>query len=191
MPRSLSRSESVVVRRAPAVSSVAGSSMRYRIPLGQLVPDLLPERIARVMLDGGLHRLAEPVVRPLGAGDADDGEPLRQQAPERERVQRGHQLALGQVARGAEDDERARLRPAPQRQPLEQRVPLLDERAHSAAFTAWPPNWLRSAALTLAANDSSWREANRAKSAAVITGTGTSSAIASAIVHRPSPESST
>ena len=63
--------------------------------------------------------------------------------------------------------------------------------APAADLTAWPPNWLRSAAFTLAANDSSCREAKRAKSAAVITGTGTSSAIASAIVQRPSPESST
>ena len=57
--------------------------------------------------------------------------------------------------------------------------------------TACPPNSLRSAAVIFAANDSSWRDAKRAKSAAVITGTGTSSAIASWIVQRPSPESST
>ena len=89
----------------------------------------------------------------------------------------------------------ARLGPAAQLQPLEQRVLLLGATlttaSLSAACTAWPPNWLRSAALTLAANDSSCRDAKRAKSAAVITGTGTSSAIASAIVQRPSPESST
>ena len=82
-------------------------------------------------------------------------------------------------------------------QALEQRV-LLDapsrrvlRRLASRRATAWPPNWLRSAAFTFAANDSSCREAKRANSAAVITGTGTSSAIASAIVQRPSPESST
>ena len=83
-------------------------------------------------------------------------------------------------------------------QPFEQRVrAAVDARGSCArlrlldALTAWPPNWLRSAAFTFAANDSSCRDAKRAKSAAVITGTGTSSAIASAIVQRPSPESST
>ena len=82
-------------------------------------------------------------------------------------------------------------------QALEQRVLCELAVARSAVIglldvlTAWPPNWLRSAALTLAANDSSWREAKRANSAAVITGAGTSSLIASSIVQRPSPESST
>ena len=66
-----------------------------------------------------------------------------------------------------------------------------DAFAVSIARTAWPPNSLRSAAFTFAANDSSCREAKRANSAAVITGTGTFSAIASATVQRPSPESST
>src|SRR5438034_10329838 len=63
-------------------------------------------------------------------------------------------------------------------------------RSHSPALlTAWPPNWFRSAALTLAANDSSWREAKRAKRDSVITGAGTSSSIAAWTVQRPSPES--
>ena len=43
----------------------------------------------------------------------------------------------------------------------------------STALTACPPNWLRSAAFTFAANDSSCREAKRAKSAIVIAGAGT------------------
>ncbi len=63
--------------------------------------------------------------------------------------------------------------------------------ASSAALIAWPPNWLRRAAFTLAANDSSCREAKRAKRAAVMTGAGTLSLIASNTVQRPSPESST
>ena len=63
--------------------------------------------------------------------------------------------------------------------------------ASSTARTAWPPNWLRSAAATLAAKLISCREAKRAKSAALITGAGTFSLIASLIVQRPSPESST
>ena len=61
----------------------------------------------------------------------------------------------------------------------------------SAALTAWPPNCWRSAAFTFAANDSSWREAKRAKSAIVIAGAGTLSSIALNTVQRPSPESST
>ena len=96
----------------------------------------------------------------------------------------------------------ARLGRAPEPQALEQRVRLVTADgaisadrvlafASSTACIAWPPNWLRSAAFTLAANDSSWREAKRAKSAAVMTGAGTFSSIASAIVQRPSPESST
>src|SRR6185437_14833420 len=130
----------------------------------------------------------EVLVGFLAPRRADDRELLRQQSPKRERVQRGHQLALRQVARGAEDHEHARLRPPPHLEALEERVALGGD--HSDR-TAWPPNWLRRAAFTFAANDSSWREAKRANNAAVITGTGTSSAIASAIVQRPSPESST
>src|SRR5262249_27311640 len=115
----------------------------------------------------------------------------RKQPPVCQRVERRHQLSLGQVAGGAEDDENARLGAPSERKPLDERVALLDRGRHSAAFTACPPNWLRSAAVTFAANESSWREAKRAKSAALMTGTGTSSAMASAIVQRPSPESST
>ncbi len=179
--------------REPRGGTLVGGRVEHQVahPIGQLVPDLLPERIAGVVFDSAPHRLAEAVVRPIRPRDADDGELLGKKPAEGERVERRHQLALGQVARGAEDHERARRRPPPQRQPFEQRIELFDRGAHSADFTACPPNWLRSAALTLAANDSSCREANRANRAAEITGTGTSSAIASAIVQRPSPESST
>ena len=55
--------------------------------------------------------------------------------------------------------------------------------------TACPPNWLRSAATTFIAAESSCREANRANSAEVITGSGTAFWIAASMVHRPSPES--
>ena len=37
----------------------------------------------------------------------------------------------------------------------------------------WPPNWLRRAAMIRAANESGWRDENRANSDAVITGAGT------------------
>ena len=167
--------------------------LRVAHPRAELVPDVLAELVAGVLLDRVLHRLAEAVVGARRPRRSDDREPLGQQVPEGERVERRHQLAHGQVAGGAEDDDRARLGAPPERQALGERVRGADggEAAHSADLTAWPPNWLRSAALTFAANDSSCREAKRAKRAAVITGTGTSSAIASAIVQRPSPESST
>ena len=57
--------------------------------------------------------------------------------------------------------------------------------------TACPPNSLRSAAITLAPKDSSWRERSRASSDNVMTGAGTFRRIASSTVQRPSPESST
>jgi len=58
-------------------------------------------------------------------------------------------------------------------------------------LTAWPPNCWRSAATARIAGEDSCREANRANSAAEITGSGTAWVIASSIVQRPSPESST
>ena len=60
----------------------------------------------------------------------------------------------------------------------------------SARVTAWPPNWLRSAATAFIAGESSCREANRANSDAAMTFIGTASRIASSTVHRPSPVSS-
>ena len=172
---------------------VVGEVERHVVhAFGEPLPRFVFERVARVILDRLLHPFLERVVGLLGARGADDPETLGQQAADRERVQRRQQLLRRQVAGRAEDDEDARVGPTANPQAVEQRV-LLGRRGHDgrSGWTACPPNWLRSAALTLAANDSSWRDANRAKSAAVITGTGTSSAIASAIVQRPSPESST
>src|SRR5690606_8566872 len=54
------------------------------------------------------------------------------------------------------------------------RPQAVDRGTYSAALvTACPPNWLRSAAMTFIAGLSSCREANRAYSAAVMTGAGT------------------
>src|SRR5437899_11764131 len=125
---------------------------------------------------------------------------LGQQAAIRERVQRRKELALGQVAGSPEDDEDAVVRRTPDLEPFEQGICLRDRHCYrgswpafacSRALTAWPPNSLRSAAATLAENLMSSRDAKRAKSEAAITGAGTFSLIASLIVHRPSPESST
>src|SRR5271165_4558436 len=141
------------------------------------------------------------------------------------------QFASGQVARGAEDDERGgrdwqsletggkgvlgshlsgwmtgrdRHRQPPLRGPATLAglpwafaPPAFPTGPSSVAwsspgalFTAWPPNWLRSAASTRSAKSPLPRERSRAYSEAVITGVGTSCAVASAIVQRPSPESS-
>ena len=90
--------------------------------LCQPVPDVLVEVVAAEFAHGVLHLVAELVVRPLRAGCADDREVLRQELAHRERVQRGEDLAVRQVARGAEDDEHARLRRASMPEPLEQRI---------------------------------------------------------------------
>src|SRR6185437_16189620 len=52
-------------------------------------------------------------------------------------------------------------------------------------LTAWPPNWLRSAAITFAENESSCRETKRWSSESVMTGAGTSSSMAACTVQRP------
>ena len=57
------------------------------------------------------------------------------------------------------------------------------------ASTAWPPNWLRSAATIFICGESSCREEKRANSDAVIAGSGTAWSIAASTVQRPSPES--
>src|SRR5712691_10221896 len=49
------------------------------------VPGLIAELVAAVLLDGLLHPRLELLVALSGARDADDGELVRQQPPERER----------------------------------------------------------------------------------------------------------
>jgi hypothetical protein len=119
----------------------------------EALPDALVELVPAELAHRCLHPCPELGVGLLGAGDADDREPLREQAAGGERVDRREELALGQVARGAEDDECTRDRDAGEPQPLAQWV----GRGHfwSTVLTACPPNWLRSAAFTFAANDSS------------------------------------
>src|SRR6266550_2523315 len=153
-----------------------------------------------MLLHGLLHPLPELVVGLCRARDADNRKVLGQQATVRERVERREELPLRQVAGRTEDDEDAVVRCAPDLQPFEQRIFLRDRHgyrgsgpafARSTALTAWPPNWFRRAAATLAENLMSSRDAKRAKSDAAMTGAGTFSLIASLIVQRPSPESST
>src|SRR5947199_156849 len=53
---------------------------------GEPLPGLLVERVARVLLHRLLHPLPERGVGLLGARDGEDGEMLRQEPPELERV---------------------------------------------------------------------------------------------------------
>src|ERR1700683_4993007 len=123
-------------------------------------------------------------------------------------VQRRQQFAPGQVAGGAEDDQCGwrygqALEPGRKRVlglevggglargPRSRRPPPPGPLAAGfAGLTACPPNWLRSAASTRSAKSPLPRERKRAYSDAVVTGVGPAGAVASAIVQRPSPESS-
>ena len=96
-------------------------------------------------------QLAELVVGHLARASPDQVEALGQRALVREVVERRQQLALRQVARRPEDHERGRVDRVPL-EPLDAAgSPRCVASAPSSLFTAWPPNWLRSAALTLAA----------------------------------------
>ena len=145
----------------------------------------------------GLERI--PQLRPeravvhLLACDGDDGEIVGQQAIQHQVIERRDQLPVEEIP-GAEDHERARLRPAELRHGLGSAFRSGDRRrgvGRHVVFTACPPNSFRSAAMTLAPNESGWRDRNRARSDRVMTGAGTSRSMASCTVQRPSPESST
>ena len=71
--------------------------------LGELLPDLLAELGAGVLLDRVVHDLGEVLVGPVAAGEADQREARRQQAAVGQVVDRRHQLLAGQVAGDAED----------------------------------------------------------------------------------------
>ena len=76
-------------------------------------------------LTARLHVLPERVVVAVGARDADDREARRQEPADGERVERRHDLLVRQVARRAEDDERAGIGRPPQREAVGERVLLL------------------------------------------------------------------
>ena len=76
-----------------------------------------------------------------------------------------------------------RHRPAPARAPGRRST------ASVSGSTAWPPNWLRRAAMAFMAIESSCWDTNRAYSAAEMTGVATPRSTASCTVQRPSPES--
>jgi hypothetical protein len=76
----------------------------------ELVPEFLAERqhVGRAF-HAPLHLVAKPGVCDRRHGDADDGKSGREQLLTGEVVQRRHQLAAGQVAARAEDDESASI----------------------------------------------------------------------------------
>ncbi len=94
-------------------------------PVGERLPHVVPELVAPVLLHRLLHLRDPGLGRLLAARDADDRELRRQEAAEGQRVKRREELALRQVARGAEDDEHARLGRPHHAQALEERVLLL------------------------------------------------------------------
>ena len=140
----------VVVERARARSARRSSSASSTFGSGS-------RRENCVIASLGL--LAELLVGHVAARDADEVEALGQRALVGEVVERRQQLAVGQVARRAEDHQRRRV----DRQALEPLRPAGCRGVGGAsgswravvcsrpALTAWPPNWLRSAALTFAA----------------------------------------
>src|SRR3972149_4722325 len=107
----------------------------------------------------------------VAAGKADDLAARGQQVADGQVVERWQELAARQVAAGANDHDILRR---------------WRFQAHSD-LTAWPPNSLRSAAITFMANESSCREAKRANRLAAVAGAGASSFIASNTLPRPPP----
>jgi hypothetical protein len=73
-------------------------------------PDLLVEHARRRGLDLLGHQVAEAVVVEIEPVEPEHDEALRQQSGGPEVVERRDQLALGQVAAGAEDDHHVRRR---------------------------------------------------------------------------------
>ena len=75
--------------------------------LGELLPDLLAELGAGVLLDRVVHDLREVLVGPVAPGEADQAEAGRQQPAVGQVVDRRHQLLAGQVAGDAEEHQPA------------------------------------------------------------------------------------
>jgi hypothetical protein len=74
--------------------------------LEQLLEHLLVRRAARVLLDRVARDPAVLIVRHVGSRDGDQVEALGERALVREVVDRGKELAVRQIPRGAEDHER-------------------------------------------------------------------------------------
>src|SRR5439155_14753331 len=106
-----------------------------------------------------------------------------QGARRRPAVERRDQLAVGEVAGGAEHHHRARRRLA-RRARQRRRRDRLDPGRHYFSLTLWPPNSALSAAITRSRNESAWRERKRENSDSASTGAGTPRSTASSTVQR-------
>ena len=76
---------------------------------GEVVPEGRLDRVARVLRDGGAHLRAEVGVRVRPPREAHDARLRRQQAGAPQVVEGGQDLAMGEVAGGAEDDHDGRV----------------------------------------------------------------------------------
>ena len=144
------------------------------MPAGELVPDVLVGT-CRARAPGPPPSSARGTRRrsPRCARRRRSPKLLGQQAADRERVERGHQLRR---VRSPDAPKMTRMHGSGRRRSCSpsssgfcaccHRSRILVAAFALDAWTAWPPNWLRSAAFTFAANDSSCRDAKRANSAA-------------------------
>ena len=100
---------------------------------GDRLPDLRLDRaVATVLVDPVQQVVAELVVGPFASREAHAGELRRQEPVEEAVVEGGRELALGEVARRAADDHRARLGDPLVPQALAQRVGLRRRRGRLA-----------------------------------------------------------
>ena len=74
-------------------------------PVRQLLPDLLGERRAGVLLDGVVDDLGEVLTVPVAAGEADDGTLGGEVSGPGQLIERRHELAVRQVAGRPEQDD--------------------------------------------------------------------------------------
>ena len=144
-----------VERRRVVVVAVDVAQQPAELGEGRAVePAVLLEAVARPRL--------ELVEVPAGLGDADDRHV--EVAALHHRLQRREDLLVGEVAGGAEEDERVGVRVAHRARPLA---------SLAAGFSTWPPNSKRIADSSLSGKSASPRELKRSYSAAVSTGAGT------------------
>jgi hypothetical protein len=152
----------VELRERLAQTAVAGHVVEGELDIAELLEQAVEHAWIRRRAAEGADRLTRDVavlvVAHRAARDADQVEALRQRAFVREVVDRREQLASREVAGSAEDHEVRRAH-GQALEPMGERVVelfVLGLRCHLADheplfLTAWPPNWLRSAASTRAA----------------------------------------
>src|ERR1700732_5121852 len=97
---------------------VAEIALMIKNGLGEVFPDFIAHRLTREFFDRLFHFLAKVVISLRAPGKTDHTDSGRQLAISREIVKRGHQLAMSQVACGAENDHATGLRHCASRQTL-------------------------------------------------------------------------